>query len=120
MKYLFAFTSLLLLAANHAQASQKWNCDEGDYHISLQLDKGATSFKYDICEFGGCAFSELKQTATLTFISAKASQYLYAISGPTSAESLILTFGTKDQLSQIDRENDSVVIESFSNCRLAN
>ncbi len=117
MKYVFA-TCLVVLAANYAQASQKWTCDDGDYHLSLQLDKGAAVFQYQICEFAECA--ELNRVATLSFESSRANQFLYAIVGPTSAENMILSFASKNQLAQVDIESDSINIQSFNNCRKSN
>lgn len=115
MRFLLLLAITFSTSLVFAETEKQWICEEGDYHLSLIVAKDSKSFNYEICEFASCSVSDLAHIA-IQSPPEKANSYL--IVGPASAEHLILSFGSDDNLNQVERINDSYVIQTFANCKL--
>ena len=115
MKLLCVGFLLLFKQLTLAQNSKSWTCEEGDYHLSMQISRGLNSFHYGICEFSNYSSDK---TAHFAVRVSSEKPNTYMITGPTSPEHLVLCYGSDDNLNQVQRIDDSYVIQTFTNCKL--
>ncbi len=109
----FFFICLFVPQLARANFSQTWFCEEGDYHLAIQVNEEANLAVYEICEFADCSADQPTKQAVR-----KSSEKpnVFSIEGETT-QLLTLSYTPDGKLNEVQRTNDSYVVQTFSNCK---